>query len=553
MNIYSLFKGHYPINLFIKHCLANVILITIALISSPLAQATTDTQGVLQGVKEDQQHQPFVSPGATLSIRIPPANNKQTFGPEITSYQTSLNSGAYEIGMQAPDGYQVYYSLCNNCKNHPQESYHPYGNYNSQPLIINILPNQYVDLNWQFLPINYVQVPMTSSSGTFINQTLPGTPRSDISQKLSCNIPGSLPQATQPTDSQLFKGTHAWAEVGIHRDIGAIGVAFSLINPDFPETPLQIIEARSSGGAAWQSTIGLTSIINTAAGHSQPVVHYNQAAGNSAQVWGFGSTINSGTDIGLVQKNWLPLFSTEVKPAIGSSIFTPTSPCYHSGTRFGEGLSSIVPSYSKVGNSKVLRLTSTYLFRALNDQSWATGDTEQALYLLRSVARSADLRIYFAGANDKTILGPLRPYEPFPSPSFSKDQIFQLNCPNTDPSASCFMKTLPSSYAVLVWKVKDQDIAIAIHATRRINDNIANHFTGVINLRQALSCKDPSNDDCGNVQWHTVINLPEQQTLRNGEMIELAVNYDIGTVAEIDALGFHIKSPENEQDKSKTK
>ena len=552
MNIHYVFKENFSTNRFIKNFLIIVVLIAIQSTILSTTQAATDATGILQGIKEDKQHQPFSYPGATLSIRVPPANNKQTFGPDITSYQTPLAPGAYEIGMQAPDGFQVYYSLCNNCKNHPQESYRPYGDYNSQPLIINILPNQYVDLNWQFLPINYVQVPMTSTSGTFINQTVPGTPRPDISQKLSCNIPGSLPQATQPTDKQLFKGSSAWAEVGIHRDIGAVGVAFSLINPAFPESPVQIIDARSSGGAAWQTTMGLTSIVNTTTGHSQPVVHYNQAAGNSAQVWGFGSTISQGEEIGLIQNNWLPIFSNDMETAIGSGVSTLTSPCYHSGSRFGEGITSIVPSYSKVGNNKVLRLTSTYRFRALNDQSWATGDTEQALYLLRSVARSADLRIYFAGADDKSILGPLRPYDPFPSPSFSASQILQLNCPNTNPSAACFMKTLPSSYAVLVWKVKDQDIAVAIHATRLVNNNVADHFTGVINLRQALSCKDPTNDDCGNVQWHTVVNLPKQQTLKNGEINELAVTYDIGTVAEIDALGFHIKPLENQLDKNKT-
>jgi len=62
-------------------------------------------------------------------------------------YSVTLAAGTYSVVTTVPDGFTASYSLCDNCIQHPPESYLP-GNL----VKVDVKPNQYVDLHWNFSP-----------------------------------------------------------------------------------------------------------------------------------------------------------------------------------------------------------------------------------------------------------------------------------------------------------------------------------------------------------------------------------------------------------------
>lgn len=579
-----------------------------------LPQTCFAAQGILRGVKffySPSGKSDFVSPafpGSTISIRQANEDGAPytismfgpSFGPQQSSFQANLDPNKYEVGVQVPDGYKLSYRMCNNCLSQTNGTFTPYGEFNSSPLLIDIASGQTLDLLLKFEPIDTIQVPM-APVGIFQSVPLKNiVNEAYVSQKLTCNVVG-VPNPIPETDHQTFQksDSDAGIRLGINRDLGGIITSLSLINAQDPNHPLQIIDARSAGGAAMQATIGIVNKTCPQGGAcSSPATAFNQAAGNSAENWGFGSDWINGPNIGMAQKAWTPLYSNDVETGTGSGVVANQSPCYHSGMRFGNGRASHLPSYSTdtVSGRSVLHLASSYTYRTVGDQSWTSGSTEQAMYLLRSATRAASLRIYFVDQKDQKLLGPVTPYELFPklpftydgggaSPinvvkvwcssatrsqacnyydsldsktpaasvppqtfaelGFASNEVSTLNC-SADLTAGCFFKTLPTKYAVMVWNVAGNDIAMAIHGTLDIAQSstptlISDHFSGVLNLREMVLCrlqnKDGSvNDKCGSVQWHSVFNLPDNYKLPNGHDIHEHLYYDVGTPEQISAL-----------------
>ncbi len=521
-------------------CAAFVSLTTYA--TSQPAQSS-----VFRGVKIDADGRPFTSPGATLSIKALTSGERRTFGGPKPTFEAPLPAGDYEVGAQVPDGYAAYYSFCRNCDQHPPESYKPYGDYNAGRVVVTIGANQSIDMAWRFVQQPQLRLPVstagTESSALSIADAKIAT--ENVGQVLTCNLSGAIKPAPA-TDSAIFKGaSDIWVRAGVNRDLGGVGVLLELINPRAPNLPLQVIDARSAGGAAWQSTIGL--IQQVGSGH--PIAHFNQGAGNSDKLWGFATAFAVSPDLGIMQKHWVPLWSNDVETGTGTGVNSLTTPCYHTGVRFGNGRLQIAPSYLPVTvdgkPAKVLRLTWRYEFKSVGTHPFASSFVpsadEQALYLLRSAtnARSGDLRIYFSSADESAVLGPIKAHDAFASSLFDRSAVQRVNCP-PDPTKPCFVKTKLLKWAVLVWKVAGQDVGMAISGENVFQDQTETRFVGVLNLRRLLMCKDPEDDACGNVQWHTVFNLPPSGVVNSGDVITQKVRWDIGTLPQLRALGINI-------------
>ena len=340
---------------------------------------------------------------------------------------------------------------------------------------------------------------------------------------LTCFVLGA-PNPIPPTDVVTFKGSDAWATVGINRKFGGVAVKLALINPAAPDAPLDILDARSAGGAAWQTAISVADEVN------QRIVHYNQAAGNSAANWGFESPYRVGPAIGFAQEDWLPLFSNDYRQGLSfSSPDVLTSPCNHTGFQLGDGKMALVPSLISVGVGRVLRLTDTYMVRSKGDQNWRWIQVDRALYMTLGAARLGNLRIYLA-QRGSSVIGPIRAFGEIPLSL--KGSVRNVAGNDED----WFVSSQPASYAILAFRVAGQDIGIAIHGRG------GQTFTGFLRFRPHALCGQ-HRDECGSVQWHTSIAMSRfdpsiKTSFKSGDITAYTVEYDIAPLAQLAAEGF---------------
>ena len=493
-----------------------VIVILLACCLAPIvaAQGQPAPLGRVSGVKLTGDGKPFLAPGATVSIRhlLGGANGGRvsgygpSFGHEEPRFSAMLPPGHYEIGIQVPDGFAAAFSICDNCAAHRPEGFRQYGDYNAPPVTVDIGSAGHVDIAIIFRPI---------AAGPPANQLL------------TCNVSAAL-SATPPTDTVLVKGSNAWADFGINRFIGGIAVKLDLINPDHPSAPLQIVEARSSGGAAWQSSIGVADDIE------KRILHFDQAAGNSAQVWGYAGDDRVSPGEGIIQQDWSPLFSNDYRNAISFTAPTVnTTPCYHSGYRLGDGRAGLTARLLPSGAGRIIELDDSYSVRFRQDETWKWIMGDQGLYMDLAAARAGNLRIYLAGpaSGGANIVGPIKAYDDFGD--FPRDGLRNLICRSGD----CMIASKPIAYTLLIWTVQGRDIAIAIHLA-----DPQKTYLGFVRLRTNLMCVG-GGDRCGNLQFHARLvdgnfdpTAPHHFTA--GQINTYRVLYDIGTPQELEQRGY---------------
>jgi hypothetical protein len=338
--------------------------------------------------------------------------------------------------------------------------------------------------------------------------------------RLTCFVLG-VPDPIPPTDVVTFRQRDLWTTVGINRKFGGIGVELALTNPTAPNASLNIVDARSAGGAAWQTTTAV------ADAKDERIVHVNQAAGNSARNWGLESEYEISPMQGIRQQDWLPLVSNDYRDGLSFTAPTVnTSPCHGTGIRIGDGKGSITPS---VGAFGTLRLTNSYLVRWSVTGDWKWVDREQALYMNPKSARVGDLRIYVAQPKH-SIIGPIRPGN-------MPDKQFEGMVKIVGGNEDWFVRVFPASYAVLVFKVAGRDVGIAVH----LPDN--RPFAGFFRFRPHLMCKKEI-DYCRPVQWHSVYSSRFDRSVETrfsaGEMSTYTVQYDLGSPEQLRSIGYPI-------------
>jgi hypothetical protein len=495
------------------------VLLALSMTASLTQTAGSAALGRISGIKLTGDGRPFLTPGAAISVRRLTGDGSRVaaYGPSFdhtrARFSALLPPGRYEIGIQVPDGFTAAYSVCDNCTSHPPDSFRDYGDYNSPRLTVDIGRAGLADLVVTFRPNASAQ---------------PGPP---TNQNLTCNMSAAL-SPTPPTDMVLFKGTDAWAALGINRLIGGVAVRLDLINPAYPGEPLQIVEARSSGGAAWQNSFGVADEIH------QRVLHFNQAAGNSAQVWGYAGDYRVTPGTAIVQQDWSPLFSNDYRNAISfTAPIVNNTPCYHSGYRLGDGQASMSARLLPSGDAKVIELDDSYALRFRQSETWKWIMVDQGLYMDLAAARTGNLRVYLASpsAHGPDVVGPIRAYDDFGD--YPREKLRNLVCNAGD----CMIASKPIAYAVLVWTVQGRDIAIAVHlADPRKN------YLGFVRLRTNMMCT--GGDICGNLQFHVRIvdgNLDPAipKHFAAGQIDTYRVLYDIGTPQQLERLGFRLSNP----------
>lgn len=337
----------------------------------------------------------------------------------------------------------------------------------------------------------------------------------DTTSVLTCNYP--LWAVPPVTDTEIVRGASVSARVGLTRDFGGVGVQFQLISNDAADAPLDILEARSAGGSGWQ-----TSCLLTDAGRDQITV-FNQAAGNSGGAqWGYRSRYRR-TAAGLEAEGWSPNWSDHFHPHRNFGVGISTSPCRpDTGFHFEDGRLRLLLGTVPTAHGRVVRITNEYTYRSRAAQAWQSWACEQAFYLNKSVARTADLRVYLCGQNASWREGPIRPAD---------DYTIRHGAGACSGVGSNFHID-PLAYALLVWKVRQHDVGIVI--TR------STPFDAHLNMAKTGISGSEMSDACGSIDWHSVLTNSGPVTIKQHAERRYAMTYYVGTLPQLADLNFTV-------------
>ena len=336
-----------------------------------------------------------------------------------------------------------------------------------------------------------------------------------VSAALTCNYP--LWAVPPVTDTATVPGARVSVRIGLSHDLGGVGVQFQIINNDTPNAPLNVLEVRSAAGSGWQ-----TSCLLTDAARDQITV-FNQSAGNSGGAqWGYRTSYRR-TAAGLEAAGWCPIWSDHFHPHRDFAVGVSTSPYGpHPSCRYEDGRLRLLLGAVPTAQGRVVRITNEYAYRSRTAQKWRSWACEQAFYLNKSVARTADLRVYLCGRDDSWREGPIRPAD---------DYAIQHGA-GACSGVGCHFHIDPLAYALLVWKVGRQDVGIAITRSTPFDAHLNMAKTGI-------SCDDVS-DACGSIDWHSVLTDTGPVNIPQGAERHYGMTYYVGTLPQLAGLGFTV-------------
>jgi hypothetical protein len=333
-----------------------------------------------------------------------------------------------------------------------------------------------------------------------------GTAQQEVDTRLSCNLAFSY--APPATVNVGLIASQVTSVVGLSDSMGGVGVKLELVNNQYPNQYVNVVEPRSAAGAGWQTSY----IIQDWPGGVGNIV-FNQAAGNAVgSQWGYtnryafsGSVINA--------MDWNPLVSDHIHET-GAAF----SPCKGTGYLFDNGKVDVNGSLVNTSAGSVILWKNAYSFQSRMNQSWPSWSAEQALYLNKQVASMGNLRIYLKRGT--TLVGPIRPVSRFSIPG--------ATCVQNNGSAC---NTGPYDYAVLVWNIFGLDVGIAI-------PNLSNGVS--LNMEEVTYCANASDLTCGNISFHSWTSLGSVN-IPAGAVRTVSRNYYIGTLPQLAALGYTIQ------------
>ena len=329
------------------------------------------------------------------------------------------------------------------------------------------------------------------------------------SSVLTCDYPWS---AVPPeTHGFSLNGNPVKVNLGYTSDFGGIGTKLELINSGSPH-PINIIEARSGAGAAWQ----YTGMVYTDSGED---LLNNQASGNGAGYqWGYSNDLQiniDGNTTSLTSSNW-------AKNPADTFDGVPQFPCVDPLTvpTFDEGRPSVVSKTTPVSNGSVIEIESTYSLRSLTNQYWKFYVPVHAFYLNRRTARDANLRMYIIGRSS-WIEGPIYPFDPF-----SIDHANKV----TNPSwvYPTWQISSDTKYTLFVWNIFGLDIGILIDSP---------YFGPDIRLEANPYCQDIYNDACGAIAFFSKENIVEYASFPKDQTRSYSFHYTIGTIPQLQEIG----------------
>ena len=147
--------------------------------------------------------------------------------------------------------------------------------------------------------------------------------------------------------------------------------------------------------------------------------------------------------------------------AIGTSAatITNTTPCYHTGYRLADGQVQLGALLRTHDGASTIQVTNKYAVRAKKEEKRTWLQVDQAMYLRRDSGRAGNLRVIAAVTNgaETSFSKPVFPYVPFTS----DESAFWK--PGGCDKEGCQLASFPISYAILIWNVQGQDVAIVVH------------------------------------------------------------------------------------------
>lgn len=342
-----------------------------------------------------------------------------------------------------------------------------------------------------------------------------------LNQNLACGSPLDINSVLPVTHTVSLAGTGFAVEFGLNNNYGGVISKFKLSKLGSGGGSADVIEARSTAGGGIQS--GYSIYPYSPAGTS---ILFNQGVGNSlGRQWGFGSTLISGsspTSNYVNSSDWTPIYNDTYSSPSGTAGVSPCEPPNQYTNIFDDGALDFATAQVSTNAGTAVLMTHQYSWRSRVNQYWKLQYHYHALYLSRSVARMGNLRMYVHYPSG--VDGPIYPHDSMASPTNA-----HTFCGN---STVVYCTHSSSDYIVLVWNIFGTDIGVVVQMTG-----------GGAQLRLEKNkpyCADSNNDSCGEIDIQVVSPNNIDAVFLQSSIRSYPVNYRIGTIPQLEALGFFI-------------
>lgn len=134
--------------------------------------ASFKVAGAIQGYRVAPTGQAL--PDATITV------GTSTYGPSVNPYYATITSGVQTVSSTQPEGYDVYYSACSNCADHPDNSY-----VKAATATVTVPGYGYVDVWWKYV----TTAPATPPSPTPPPAPTPTPPPAPVPPPTQAPIP----------------------------------------------------------------------------------------------------------------------------------------------------------------------------------------------------------------------------------------------------------------------------------------------------------------------------------------------------------------------------
>ncbi len=333
-----------------------------------------------------------------------------------------------------------------------------------------------------------------------------------LNTTLTCS---GIPLSPPVTERWTEKGKDVSVRFGVNHTIGGVGVEFALINNAVPTGIVNVLEPRSAGGAGWQTAYWFIDP------GTKRIIVTNQAAGNSTGQWGYNTTFS-----GMAATSWNPLWSDHYHdgPTFADTSI-PTSPCNKDGYMFDEGALTLTSDLLPTAHGDAVSVTNRYWLKSTVSQFWSSWALEQAFYLNRTIANQGNLRVYLRGKKNAWKEGPIKP---------QADYTVKNGSGSCSGTGCDYGISRELAYGVLVWNIFGLDIGVAINVEQ-------NNGPVHLSVDKLPYCGNANDLDCGNIAWHSYINFVNNYTFPKGEERSYPITYTVGTIDQLEDLGFSIK------------
>jgi hypothetical protein len=238
-----------------------------------------------------------------------------------------------------------------------------------------------------------------------------------VSTALTC---GTISTSVVPptTNTLGVWGSYAGVSVTFNSQLGGVGTSFSLVNPQVPGSPDNVLQGLDAGGAGWQS--GSAAFLN----NNTTAISSNQSDGNA----------------GYYQHGYDALLSTasyQGNEALNISMLLVAIDSTHGYVISIRHQLSLNPQY---------------------DLSWSQWAEQEAFYMNSATGIADNLRVYVGSRSGGWVVGPFFPWRSdYPQEEGVLPNGSRVDVPSDTGELNGFSGI---DYVLMVWNVHGEDIGI---------------------------------------------------------------------------------------------